>query len=43
MTLQDDFWSDPQHAQTLIRQLNGIKDITIFNKFKTGNMTININ
>ena len=27
MTLQDDFWSDPQHAQTLIRQLNGIKDI----------------
>ena len=27
MTLQDDFWNDPQHAQTLIRQLNGIKDI----------------
>ena len=27
MTLQDDFWSDSQHAQTLIRQLNGIKDI----------------
>ena len=27
MTLQADFWNDPQHAQTLIRQLNGIKDI----------------
>ncbi len=27
MTLQEDFWSDPNHAQTIIRQLNGIKDI----------------
>lgn len=27
MTLQDDFWSDPHHAQSIIRQLNGIKDI----------------
>lgn len=26
-TLQDDFWNDPQHAQTVIRQLNGLKDI----------------
>lgn len=26
-TLQDNFWNDPTHAQVVIRQLNGIKDI----------------
>lgn len=26
-TMEESFWNDPQHAQTLIRQLNGMKDI----------------
>ena len=26
-TLEESFWSDPQHAQGVIRQLNGMKDI----------------
>lgn len=26
-TLEETFWSDPQHAQGVIRQLNGLKDV----------------
>ena len=26
-TMEESFWSDPQHAQTLIQQLNGLKDV----------------
>lgn len=27
ITLEDNFWNDPSHAQVVIQQLNGIKDI----------------
>ena len=26
-TMQEDFWNDPQQAQTVIRRLNGIREV----------------